>query len=190
MRYATIRASDLPEFLDNGMKTNPDMRELTFSTRERFVLTPVETVSGFSKSLPVLALLFFLGAFSKQVFSLSNGIFPVFACSGAILAGTFAAPVLLPWLPSRYFSVKGAVAGLFWILLLQITANGGWNALRFTADFFLVVAISSFFAMNFTGSTPFTSPSGVRKEMRLFLPLQAAALVTGIAFSVADMLAG
>jgi hypothetical protein len=189
VHYSTIRASDLPEFLDNGMKTNPDMRELTFSARERLVLTPVEIVSGFSKSLPLLALLFFLGAFSKHIFSLSNGIYPVIVCCGAILAGTFAAPVLLPWLPSRYFSVKGAAAGIFWILLLFFTTNIGWNTLRFLADFFLIIAVSSFFAMNFTGSTPFTSPSGVRKEMRLFLPLQAAALVTGIVFLVADILA-
>jgi hypothetical protein len=29
--------------------------------------------------------------------------------------------------------------------------------------------------MNFTGSTPFTSPSGVEKEMRKAIPLQALA---------------
>jgi hypothetical protein len=31
--------------------------------------------------------------------------------------------------------------------------------------------------MNFTGSTPFTSPSGVEKEMRKAIPLQALALL-------------
>jgi hypothetical protein len=31
--------------------------------------------------------------------------------------------------------------------------------------------------MNFTGSTPFTSPSGVEKEMRKAIPLQASALL-------------
>jgi len=42
VRYATIRAGDLPEFLDNGMVTTPGMRQLTFSLRERLVLIPVE----------------------------------------------------------------------------------------------------------------------------------------------------
>jgi hypothetical protein len=43
--------------------------------------------------------------------------------------------------------------------------------------------------MNFTGATPFTSPSGVEKEMRTALPLQlggllvAAAAWIGAAFS-------
>jgi hypothetical protein len=31
--------------------------------------------------------------------------------------------------------------------------------------------------MNFTGSTPFTSPSGVEKEMRRAIPMQVAALL-------------
>ncbi|MRR35042.1 acetyl-CoA synthase subunit gamma, partial [bacterium] len=39
VRYATIRAADLPEFLDNGMVTTPVMRQLTFTTYERLVLT-------------------------------------------------------------------------------------------------------------------------------------------------------
>jgi len=36
-----------------------------------------------------------------------------------------------------------------------------------------MTAVSSFVAMNFTGATPFTSPSGVEKEMRRALPVQA-----------------
>jgi hypothetical protein len=35
--------------------------------------------------------------------------------------------------------------------------------------------------MNFTGSSTFTSPSGVEKEMRRFIPVQGiAALLAGI----------
>jgi hypothetical protein len=40
-----------------------------------------------------------------------------------------------------------------------------------------MTAVSSFLAMNFTGATPFTSPSGVEKEMRRALPVQAALTV-------------
>jgi acetyl-CoA decarbonylase/synthase complex subunit gamma len=42
------------------------------------------------------------------------------------------------------------------------------------------MAVSSFFAMNFTGSTTFTSLSGVKKEMRIALPLQIAASLLGL----------
>jgi hypothetical protein len=34
--------------------------------------------------------------------------------------------------------------------------------------------------MNFTGSTPYTSPSGVEKEMRRAIPVQAAGGVLAI----------
>ena len=44
VNYSTIRASDLPEYLDNGMRTTPAMRELTFSLYDRLVLIPVEIV--------------------------------------------------------------------------------------------------------------------------------------------------
>jgi hypothetical protein len=51
-------------------------------------------------------------------------------------------------------------------------------------------AISSYLAMNFTGSTPFTSPSGVEKEMRKAIPLQAAALLLALAAWVGSAFAG
>jgi hypothetical protein len=44
--------------------------------------------------------------------------------------------------------------------------------------------------MNFTGSTPFTSPSGVEKEMRKALPLQAAALLLAMVAWVASAFVG
>jgi hypothetical protein len=34
--------------------------------------------------------------------------------------------------------------------------------------------------MNFTGSTPFTSPSGVEKEMRKAIPLQLTAALIAV----------
>jgi hypothetical protein len=45
-----------------------------------------------------------------------------------------------------------------------------------------VPSAASYAAMNFTGSSPITSPSGVQREMRRALPLQvagAAVAVTG-----------
>jgi hypothetical protein len=45
---------------------------------------------------------------------------------------------------------------------------------------FITMAISSYLAMNFTGSTPFTSPSGVEKEMRQAIPVQAGAVVVAL----------
>ena len=44
-----------------------------------------------------------------------------------------------------------------------------------------ITAGSSFLAMNFTGASTFTSPSGVKKEMRYALPFQIGLLCTAAA---------
>jgi acetyl-CoA decarbonylase/synthase complex subunit gamma len=41
--------------------------------------------------------------------------------------------------------------------------------------FVSIPAMSAYLAMNFTGSSTFTSLSGVRKELRFALPLRSAA---------------
>jgi hypothetical protein len=46
-------------------------------------------------------------------------------------------------------------------------------------------AFSSFLAMNFTGATPFTSPSGVEKEMRRAIPFQGLGVLLSAVFWVA-----
>ena len=97
-------------------------------------------------------------------------------------------PLALPWLPGRAFSLKGAVAG-------GVLAAGATAAFqrRLTPAAKLallagVPAVSSYTAMNFTGSSPITSPSGVELEMRRALPLQAAASAVAIGAWLASRL--
>ena len=61
----------------------------------------------------------------------------------------------------------------------------GWRGLAAAATLLLVSAVSSFLALNFTGSTPYTSLSGVKREMRLSMPVMAGGLVAGIGLWVA-----
>ncbi len=173
VRYATLRAADLPEFLDNGMVTTPAMRELTFTLRERLALVPVELVSALPATLAVVAILVVAGMLGG--YSLA----PAVAYLGGVAAGAAVTPLLLPWLPTRSFAVKGMVAGLAWSLLWYLLA-GGWDRTTVLAAFLCLPAVSSFYALNFTGSTPFTSRSGVKKEMRLSLPVMGLAVAAGI----------
>ncbi|MBT8373273.1 MAG: hypothetical protein KJO34_20070, partial [Deltaproteobacteria bacterium] len=62
--------------------------------------------------------------------------------------------------------------------------------LEATAMLLISMGISSYLTMNFTGSTPFTSPSGVEKEMRRAIPLQAAAALIALAAWVGAAFAG
>lgn len=180
VRYAAVRAKDLPEFLDNGMRTTPSMRELSFTAYERIVLTPMEIVAGLKVSLPVLALLFLVGGISHKGVSPGAGLVPVAGYLGAFLAGAAAAPLLLPWIPTRSFAFKGWTLGLLWTVLFLGVFGRDWGAAAEAAAFLLMPAVSAFAALNFTGATPFTSRSGVRKEMRYAIPAMGISCLAGV----------
>lgn len=44
----------------------------------------------------------------------------------------------------------------------------------------LIPVMTSFAGMNFTGATTYTSLSGVRREMKIAVPIQVAAAVIGV----------
>ena len=176
--YAAIRAEELPEYLDNGMVTTPAMRELAFPLYDRLVLIPVELVLALKYiaiiGVAVLLLVAALGNFAA-------GLSALCAWLGASLAGIVVGPLLLPWLPGRSFAVKGAQAGLIWSGVFYLFAGGdAWNGWVTTAVFLALPAISAFYTLNFTGCTPFTSRSGVKKEMRIALPTIGLTLLTGV----------
>jgi acetyl-CoA decarbonylase/synthase complex subunit gamma len=180
VNFATIRAADLPAYIDNGMQATPAMRELTFTFRERLVLTPVEMVIAAKSSIAVIILLIIVGGFNSSGFSVTAAAAPLLPYIGAVLCGTVVTPLLLPWLPPRSFAVKGAIAGVVWAAAWSLlNGDDGWRFLELLALFLMVPAVSAFFALNFTGSTPFTSRSGVKKEMRISLPVMAVALFVG-----------
>jgi acetyl-CoA decarbonylase/synthase complex subunit gamma len=176
--YGTIRADDLPVFLDSGMLTTPAMREMSFTTYERLILIPVELVQALKSIILAGGGLFLLFAVLNGPVA---GLTAFLAWSGASLTGIVAGPLLLPWLPGRSFSVKGAVAGLAWGVLFCLLAGGStWSTAVLVAAFLALPAVSAFYTLNFTGCTPFTSRSGVKKEMRIALPVMCGALVLSV----------
>jgi hypothetical protein len=181
--YAAIRAHDLPEYLANGMHTTPAMRELSFTFRERLALVPVELVHAL-KSMALIALcLFVLGT---VLGGFTAGTKASIAYLGATLTGIVLGPLLLPWLPGRSFSIKGAIAGLIWTAAWYVLAGGAaWSIPTTLAAFLALPAVSAFYTLNFTGCTTFTSRSGVRKEMRIAIPAMGSALAVGILLALA-----
>jgi len=176
--YATIRAQDLPEYLDNGMVTTPRLRELSFTCRERMALVPVEFVLSM-KQLAVAGVLFL--ALGTLAYGVPGGVLALVAFLGAALSGIVVTPLLLPWLPGRRFSIKGFLAGLAWVAIFF--ALGGFRSagcLETAAAFLALPAVSAYYALNFTGCTPFTSRSGVKKEMCRAIPLMIGAVLLGL----------
>lgn len=182
--YATIRATDLPEYLDNGMVTTPVMRELSFTLYERMVLIPVELVLALKSIALAGGGLFLLFAVLGGPIA---GRTVFLAWLGACLAGIVAGPLLLPWLPGRSFAIKGGVVGVAWSVLFYLLAGGqAWGTGQTGAAFLALSAVSAFYTMNFTGCSPYTSRSGVKKEMRIALPAMGTALVLGILLLVVE----
>ncbi len=179
--WGPIHCRDLKRFFDGGMKATKAMRQATFSLAERAVLIPVEIRLMAKPTLYVLPALFLLSGIGPGLFSLgtavSRGSVAFLAYLFAVVAGTVATPIFLPWLPGRAFAVKGAISGIA-VGVLMATGFGSWlSPLEMVAVSLLILAVGSFLAMNFTGCTPFTSPTGVEKEMRRAIPVQAVGVV-------------
>ena len=183
VRYGPVRAGDLPQYLDNGLKASEESRRIRFSLWDRLVLTPVELVTAWKVSLVALLVVFLLSGLGRNGFSfaaaLSRGFTPGLTYLGALLMGAVVTPVFLPWIPGRAFSLKGAQVGLLWALLLALTLGSNWSGVSLVGLFLIAPAITAYFAMNFTGCSTFTSLSGVQKEMRTAVPVIILSIVLG-----------
>ena len=176
--YGTIRAADLPEYLDNGEVTSAAMRQLSFTLYERLVLIPVEIVLVL-KSISLIGAALYLAA--TLLHGESAAATALIAYLGAVFTGIAVAPLLLPVLPGKSFAVKGALAGLAYGASLYALAGGAhWSLPVTIAAFLALPVVSSFYTLNFTGCTTYTSRSGVKKEMRLGIPVMGSALLAAL----------
>ncbi|MDW7761610.1 MAG: mercury methylation corrinoid protein HgcA [Acidobacteriota bacterium] len=188
--YGPVRAADIKGFLAAGMKATPEMRRVVFTFKDRLVLTAVELINPFKYLLPATAVLGVLYLFGLPL--PFREIWLPFL--GAVLVGAFLVPILLPWIPVRAFALKGWLAGVAWAaavcwfrgLIPPDGASWEWAA----AYLLLLPAVSTFLAMGFTGSSTFTSLSGVLKEMRVAVPAVLVSASLGIVVLVVALIRG
>ncbi|MDJ0766718.1 MAG: mercury methylation corrinoid protein HgcA [Myxococcota bacterium] len=195
--FGPIQAEDLLEFLDAGLKvTHIEMRRKAFPLAERAVLIPVELVSA-TKGIVLITIPLVLlsglggpGDFWHNV--RQAGGLAALSLFAALISGAVLTPLLLPWLPGRAFSLKGLTIGAAMVSVILLLRGGdvaNWQA-RFEAGawLLLVPTISAFLGMNFTGASTYTSLSGVRREMRIAVPLQIIGASAGLLLWVASRL--
>lgn len=192
--WGPVRADDLPAFLDAGMKATTAMRRVTFPIKERAKLIGVEVgVLWRPRTLVVLSA---LAVATVLVAWLLPQWLPIMALTVttallALIAGAAVTPLLLPWLPGRAFSLKGAVAGSLVITPAYYVAfYPGDVPVWASGVYFAGVALASYVAMNFTGSSTYTSPSGVEWEMRRAIPWQLGGAVAGVFALLAGLVVG
>jgi len=195
--YGPVRAEDLPAFLDAGMKAAPQMRRVRFPLGDRVALIPVELILWSKYALLAAACFLLLGGLGPGGYSSARALAVGARCAAlllaAFLAGAVLAPSLLPWLPGRSFSAKGAWIGL--VVALGVAGCkwahpkmfGSW--LSAAAWLLIIPATASFLAMNFTGASTYTSLSGVRREVRVAAPIQMACAVAGVGLWLAGRFA-
>jgi CO dehydrogenase/acetyl-CoA synthase delta subunit len=182
--FGPVRADDIGAFITAGYMATGEMRTVTFSFIDRLVLTPMEINPAMKKYYPMYALIMLLffgfqpgGILFRDAF-IGGLPFLLFGLV-SVLAGAMLTPLLLPFIPFRSFAVKGWITGLIaaFLCVKCIPAAGRLSAalLFFTYLFFPLA--SSYIALQFTGSTTFTGMSGVKKELKVSIPIYISGAV-------------
>jgi hypothetical protein len=182
VEYGPVRAEDIPQYLLEH-KATPAMRRVRFNIIDRLTLIPVDLIRLIPLALLAAAFFWLLGSWIWS-----------FAALAAFLAGEVLFPILLPWLPSRDFTTKGWFLGLICAIPLAIWqwfSAGGmwWQKLMASLPLLLLFPpITAYITMNFTGSSTFTSVSGVKRE--IFAYIRPMAWVAGFGLLLGLVLAG
>ena len=163
------------------------MRRVTFNLFERAAVIPVE-LSMATKKATAVAVAFFLlagvawpGGLNANL--VQHGVVALAFVILSVLVGAVFTPLILPWLPPRAFAAKGLILGLG----LSVLLGSLWQpttlalVLEIVGLALMASTAASFMAMNFTGASTFTSLSGVKREMRLYVPVQLLLIVVGFA---------
>lgn len=181
VRYGPIRAKDIPAYLARRLKATSEMRRVRFGWKDRLVLAPIDLVGAAKPAAVVFAIIAVLDLIrhGRPTLGALGGFAPYLA---AILAGGVAAPLLIPWLPFRSFALNGAVLGALlatpWLWLFPAALlEGAGLALVMTA-------IVSFMTLTFTGSTTFTTLSGVKLETQYAVPALVSTAGAGVLCSL------
>lgn len=179
VEYGPVLARDLPEYLRTHTAT-PAMRLVEFPLLDRLVLIPVEFMHAVLPTAIAAAALWFLA-----------GPVAALAVIAAVLAGTVLFPALLPFIPTHDFSSKGLILG--GILAIPFAYTFGtaagvpvWvNAAGAVAALLVIPAVTAYLALNFTGSSTFTSRTGVKKEIFRYVPVMAVMAAIGSLAAIA-----
>jgi hypothetical protein len=183
--YGPVYAKDIRAFIVNGKAATPEMRQVHFNLADRLVLIPMELIPALKWVPAVLGLILAMRLAEGSGFG--TGILKdVASYLGAILMGTILFQIMVPWIPGRSFAWKGWFLGMLWALSLMIWLPSPlWIGI---SNLLVLPMITAYLALNFTGSTTFTSLSGVQKELRIAAPAMIASVTLGVILRLASRL--
>jgi hypothetical protein len=194
--FGPVQARDIPAYVRAGHKKTAEMSTITFSMLDRMVLTPME-INPAMKKFPWVAA-GILVVFGLQPQGLlfqpawSHGLPFLVLALFAVLSGALVTPVLLPFIPFRSFALKGWIVGV--LSVFAATRYMEYSAVKDTillsVSYLLFPALSSYIALQFTGSTTYTGMSGVKQELKIGIPIYIGAasisLILMIVFKIKE----
>ncbi|MDD4348404.1 MAG: mercury methylation corrinoid protein HgcA [Opitutales bacterium] len=178
IKYGPVYARDIPRYLANGMRKTGEMRTVHFTLMERLSVVPVEMIHALRLLIPAILVALLLG-FTKPESPIA---YPLIVIPGCLLIGTFLFAALLPYLPSRAFSSRGAILGVLWSALVAWLTHTPMSSAWPSA--LIATSICAYLAMNFTGCSTFTSQKGTEIEVRLSLPWILSGIFAGVLLPV------
>jgi hypothetical protein len=187
IKYGPVRAKDLKEYLGNNSKITGVMREVQFNIWDRLILTPVELIVALPITLAFVAVIVLL-----KIIGLIDLMEYILPLTGGVFVGTVLTPVLLPFIPFRAFSLKGWFLGAIWAIIYVLLSNTVLNFSNLWKPLLiyllLVPPISAFLALNFTGASTYTSPSGVKKEIKQGIVPMIVSAALGLILVILDLI--
>lgn len=167
--FGPVRIEDMDDFIDQGI--TEEMRRVRFNLRDRLILTPLEVVKSF-KILAMVLLLSFLPFIEKEIF---------FIFLMASLLANLIFPALLPILPFKRFYLNG-------LMLSTVLLGFAFVNIKTVGFVLLAMIWTSFITMNFTGSTTYTSLTGVQVEMERAIPFMIKWTLVSAIITIAMMI--
>jgi hypothetical protein len=179
VEFGPVRADDLPAYIETG-SADRAMRTVRFGIGDRLALVPMEFVHAL---VPMVV--------TSVALYVAAGWLAAWAAIAAFASGTVLFPLLLPWLPTPDFTTKGlalgavvaapfAAARLTGVAEQSVWWNVGWAAVHLLA----MPPVTAFLSLLFTGSTTFTSKSGVEKEIARYTRPLAGFFAAGTVLAI------
>lgn len=170
VKYGPVDGKDLSAFIDNDFTATKEMRQVKFRMKERMLLAPLECILYAKYALYFIIYALVLTALSQLIndtYSFNMILSSIGYSVSALMIGTLVFPMLLPVLPFKRFSYNGYLLSLGLIFLL--TRRPLYTLLSLNIAFVIgLMMLIAFITFNFTGSTTFTSQSGVEIEAASF----------------------
>jgi len=174
--YGPVKIDDIKPFFADQLKKTEPMRTVYFPLKDRLRVAPVELINAWKVLLPGMILYFLLALLGHK--PVVDPLLDLAGLFGAVIVGTLIFPILLPLLPGKPFALKGGQLGVIWSIGYAYLF--AWSMSDAFAQTCIISAVTAFGALNFTGSSTFTSLSGVQKEMKVALPAIIITAVIGI----------